>query len=104
VKRRLDEVQMSEQEQILDGVVSVREIFPYLAEDRYFTLTEASEYSRISGRTLRDRDDLPRYRPSSKLLLFKKSELDTWLSQFREGGKDELDELVNETLANVLGD
>ncbi len=102
MKMRLDEIQMSEGEQVLDGVVSVREVLAYMARDRFFTLTEASEYSRISGRTLRDRDDLPRYRVGKKILLFKKSELDTWLSQFREGGKTELDELVNETLAKVL--
>jgi len=102
MKIRLDEIQMSEGEQVLDGVVSVREVLAYMARDRFFTLTEASEYSRISGRTLRDRDDLPRYRVGKKILLFKKSELDAWLEQFRESGKAELDELVDETLAKVL--
>ena len=100
----VNEKTLMEQEQFLAGVVSVREILPYLAEDRYFTLTEASEYSRISGRFLRDRDDLPRYRVGKKILLFKKSELDEWLLQFREGGDDELGQLVDETLAKVLRD
>ena len=95
---------MSEGEQVLDGVVSVREILAYVSQDRYLNLAQASEYTSISTRTLRDRDDLPRYRIGKKILLFKRSELDEWLSQFRKDGKAELDELVNETLANVLGD
>ena len=83
------------------GVVSVAEILVHLAQDQYFNLSGASAYTSISKRTLRGLD-VPCYRVSSKLLLFKKSELDQWLSQFREGGDAELDELVNETLAKVL--
>jgi len=75
-----------------------------LNQDCYLTLAGAAQYTSISTRTLRDRDDLPRYRIGKKILLFKKSELDEWMLQYREGGKAELDELVNETLANVLGD
>ena len=101
--RRLDEIQMIKQEQVLDGVVSVREILAYIAQDQYFNLAGASKYLSMSKRTLRDLD-VPCYRVSSKLLLFKKSELDEWLSQFRENGKDELGEMVNETLANLMGD
>ena len=101
MKIRLDEIQMSEGDQVLDGVVSVREVLAYMARDRFFTLTEASEYSRISGRTLRDQDDLPRYRVG-KLLRFKKSELDEWMLKHREGGKEELGELVDEVLAKVI--
>ena len=82
--------------------MSVREILAYLDQDRYLSLAQASEYLGISTRTLRDRDDLPRYRIGKKILLFKKSELDAWLDQYREGGKAELDELVNETLAKVI--
>ena len=99
--RRLDEIQMSKQEQVLDGVVSVREILAYIAQDQYFNLAGASKYLSMSKRTLRDLD-VPCYRVSSKLLLFKKSELDEWLSQFKEGGKAELDDLVSSTLAKVL--
>ncbi len=98
----MNEQTLKEQEQFLEGTVSVREILAYLDQDRYLSLAQASEYLGISTRTLRDRDDLPRYRVGKKILLFKKSELDTWLEQYREGGKDELDELVNETLEKVL--
>jgi len=103
VKRRLDEVQMSEQEQILDGVVSVREVVALLDQDRYFNLAGASGYLGFSKRVIRDRlDGIPHYRVGSKMLLFKKSELDQWMAQYREGGKAELDELVEECLEKVI--
>ncbi len=101
MKRRLDEVQMRKQENLLDGVVSVREVLAYIAQDQYFNLAGASRYLSMSKRTLRDLD-VPCYRVSSKLLLFKKSELDEWLSQFRENGKAELDVLINETLEKLV--
>ncbi len=100
----MNEQTLKEQEQFLEGTVSVREILAYLDQDRYLSLAQASEYLGISTRTIRDRDDIPRYRIGSKLLLFKKSELDRWMLQHREGGSAELDELVDDTLANVLGD
>ena len=105
MKRRLDEIQMNEQEQILDGVVSVREVVALLDQDRYFNLAGASGYLGFSKRGIRDRlDEIPHYRVGTKLLLFKRSELDTWMLQYQKGGGAELDELVNETLANVLGE
>ena len=82
--------------------MSVREVLVYVESDRYLILKEATAYLGISKRTLRD-SDAPRYRIGSKLLLFKKSELDTWMFQYRVGNT-ELDELVTDTLANVLGD
>ncbi len=101
----MNEQTLKEQEQFLEGTVSVREILAYLDQDRYLSLAQASEYLGISTRTLRDRlDEIPHRRLGTRLLLFKKSELDAWLEQYREGGKDELDELVDETLAKVLGD
>jgi len=99
--RRLDEVQIAEQEQI---VVSVREVVALLDQDRYFNLAGASAYTSISKSTLRHRDDLPRYKVGKKILLFKKSELDKWLEQFREGGSGDLDEVVDGVLADVIGD
>jgi len=91
----------AEKERIEQSLISVREVLAYLDQDRYFNLTEASKYLSISTRTIRDRDDIPRYRVGSKLLLFKKSELDEWMLQYREGGNAELDDLVTDTLANL---
>jgi len=94
----------AERERIENSLISVREVLSYLVQDCYLNLAQAAAYMSISGKTLRGRDDLPRYRVGSKMLLFRKSELDAWLLQFREGGSGELDQLVNDTLANVLGD
>ena len=90
----------------LEGtLVSVQEILAYLDQDRYLNLAQACEYMSISTRTIRDRlDEIPHYRVGTKMLLFKKSELDEWMLQFREGGKDGLDQLVDDTLADVLGE
>ncbi len=90
-------------ERFLSGVVSVSEIVAYMTADRYLSLKEASEYTGFSGRTLRDQDDLPRYRVG-KMLRFKKSELDEWMLKHREGGNGELGELVDGVLAKVMGD
>ena len=46
--------------------------------------------------------EIPHYRVGSKMLLFKKSELDEWMLQFRKGGDAELGQLVDETLAKVI--
>ncbi len=87
----------------MSGVVSVSEILAYWDQDRYLNLPEAAKYTIISARTIRGRlDEIPHRRVGTRILLFKKSELDAWLEQYREGGKDELDELVNETLAKVI--
>ena len=50
---------------------------------------------------LRGQDDLPRYRVG-KMLRFKKSEVDVWMIKHREGGNEELSELVDGVLAKVL--
>ncbi len=102
MKRRLDEVQMSEGEQILDGVVSVCEVLAYLDQDRYLNLAQASEYLSISKRTIRDLADVPRYRIGSELLLFKKSELDQWMEQYRvQPTTEDVSELVDEVLEEI---
>jgi len=94
---------VAEGEQIEQSTISVREVLAYLETDRYLNLAQASEYLSISQRTIRGLlDEIPHYRVGSKMLLFKKSELDEWMLQYREGGKDELDELVEETLAKVI--
>ncbi len=90
-----------ERDRIESSLISVSEVLAYLDRDRYLNLAQASEYLSISKRTLRD-SDAPRYRIGTKLLLFKRSELDEWMSQYREDA--ELDKLVDSTLENLLGD
>ena len=90
-------------ERFMSGVVSASEIMAYLDQDRYLNLAEAAKYTSISKRTLRDHlDEIPHRRVGTRILLFKKSELDAWLDQYREGGKAELDELVEECLGKVI--
>jgi len=97
------EERTAEKERIEQSLISVREVLGYLDPDRYLNLAQTSEYLSISQRSIRDRlDEIPHRRVGTRILLFKKSELDTWLEQYREGGKDELDELVNETLEKVI--
>ena len=102
--RTVAERTAAERERIEQSLISVREVLSYLAQDCYLNLTQASEYLAMSTRSIRDRlDAIPHYRVGSKLLLFKRSELDEWMLQYR-GGNAELGELVDETLAKVLGD
>ncbi len=103
--RTVAERTVTEKERIEESLISVREVLAYLAQDCYLNLAQGSEYLAMSTRTIRDRlDEIPHYRVGSKMLLFRKSELDEWLLQYREGGNAELDDLVNDTLANVLGE
>ncbi len=86
--RRLDEIQMSKQEQILDGVVSVREILFYLQTDRYMDLKEAAEYLPLSERTIREYlNEIPHFRCGRKIV-FRRSELDRWMEGFRVRDQD----------------
>ena len=55
-------------------------------EAQYLTKAQACVYTGLSERTLdyaRERGELRFYRPGKKRVLFKKSELDTWLEKFR---------------------
>jgi len=79
------------------GVVSVAEVLLYFSQDRYMDKREAASYTSLSIRNLEARlNEIPHYRVGTKIL-FKKSELDKWMEQFREGGNS-LDRIVDETL------
>lgn len=53
-----------------------------LDSDRYLTKKEAATYTGLSIRTLESAKDLRRYKPGGKIL-FKKSEIDTWILKSR---------------------
>jgi len=81
-----------------NGVVSVREVLSCFDSDRFFSKTELAEYLSISTRTIESRiAEIPHYRLLGSMLRFKKSEIDEWTAQFREGGNN-LDRIVDETL------
>ncbi len=102
-ERRLDEIQMNEQEQILDGIVSVREILNYIEQDRFLTLKEAAAYVRLSQRTLRRQINQIQPRPFKYggKLLFKKSDLDQWMEQYRFWPDEGVEDFVDGVLMEV---
>jgi len=81
------------------GVVSVREVLSYFDSDRFFSKAELSDYLSVSTRTIEKNLHLiPHYRLLNSMLRFRKSEIDEWTAQFREGGTQSLDRIVDETL------
>lgn len=99
----VNERTLMRQEQIEQSTISVREVLAYLDRDRYLNLTQASEYLAISKQTIRSRlDEIPHFRVGSKMLLFKKTEIDTWIEKYREGGDADLDKVIEEAVAGVL--
>ena len=85
------------------NVVSVEEILAHLSQDRYLSLSETSEYINLSERTLREKlSEIPHFRVGSKLL-FKKSEVDEWMQQYREIAEDsDISSIVDEVVESVL--
>lgn len=85
MKQDANERTLKEQERFLGGVVSVREILAYVEQDRFLTLKEAAAYVRLSERTLRRQVNQIQPRPFKYggKLLFKKSDLDCWMENYR---------------------
>ena len=102
----MNERTQTEREQILDGTVSVREVLNFIEQDGYLDLLQASEYVHLSDRYIRHHlGQIPHYRVGSRKLLFKKSELDSWMKQWRERDLrfDEATKLAEEMLAGKAG-
>ena len=103
----MNERTQTEREQLLDGtVVSVHEILSFIEQNRYLNLLESSKYLGLSKRYLRQHlKQIPHYRVGSRKLLFKKSELDQWMKQWRERDLrfDEATKLAEEMLAGKAG-
>ena len=85
------------------NVVSVEEILAQLSQDRYLCLSETSEYINLSERTIREKlSEIPHFRVGSKVL-FKKSEVDEWMQQYREIAEDsDISSIVDEVVESVL--
>ena len=89
--------------QLEGAVVSVQEILAYVDRDRYLDKREAAAYTSLSTRTLEGRlDEIPHFRVGKKIL-FKKSELDHWVEQYREGSNQELDQIVDGAMESLKG-
>jgi len=84
-------------------VISVQEVIPHIDRDRYLDKKAAAAYTSLSTRNLEARlPEIPHFRVGKKIL-FKKSELDRWLEQFREGGTQNLERIADEALESIRG-
>src|SRR5262249_2962556 len=92
--------------QIPTGLIDVRDVLKYVTMDRYMSKAEASHYLGFSVRTLEARKDVPRYQlQKGAKILFRKSELDQWMSRHRvcvENNDADLSRLVEGVLHDVL--
>lgn len=78
--------------------------YPEELTERHFNQSEAARYLNKSPRWFQYQLTSPRPPPGfrvGKCWIFRKSELDRWLEQFRAGA--DLDRIVDETVAEVLG-
>lgn len=72
-------------------------------EQQYLTKIQAQTYTGLSERTLdyaRERRELTFYK-HGKRVLFKRSDLDAWMERHR--ASTDLDKIVDETVAEVMG-
>ena len=88
MSQELDEQRLKEQERFLEGIVSVREILAYVAQDRYLSLTEAAEYLPFCKLTIsKHLPEIPHFRYNRKIF-FRKSDLDQWAERYRVRPED----------------
>lgn len=90
--------------QIPEGKISVKEIIGFRSQDRYLSMPETVAYIGLSERTVRKLlEEIPHFRVGSKLL-FRKSELDSWILRYRELGTEvDLGKIAGEALQGILG-
>ncbi len=86
----------------LVGTISVHEVLAYVQNDRYMTLAQTLEYLPLSERNIRNRlPGIPHYRVGKKLL-FKRSELDSWMQNYREEAEGlDISRLAEEALEKL---
>ena len=84
------------------GTISVHEVLAYVQNDRYMTLAQTLEYLPLSERNIRNRlPGIPHYRVGKKLL-FKRSELDSWMQNYREEAEGlDISRLAEEALEKL---
>jgi excisionase family DNA binding protein len=88
-------------EKIVCGFIPVAEILNFIISDRYIGKSEAASYLGMSLRTLQSQlSQIPHYRRGGKIL-FKLSELDRWMQQYRESSHS-LDGIIEDTARNVI--
>jgi len=84
------------------GVVSVAEVLSYFDADRFFDKKELATYLSCSTRSIeKNLDEVPHYRLLNSMLRFKKSEIDKWLAQYREGDSRNLEQIVDGAIESL---
>jgi excisionase family DNA binding protein len=68
-------------------------------ERAYLSKPELADYLNVSPRTVNEfmKQGLPYYRAGSKILRYKRTEVDEWFSRFR-ADEDQVDRIVEEIL------
>jgi hypothetical protein len=85
--------------------ISLAEVLSRLEEDRYLSVAEAARYLGICERALRARlAAIPHFRTPK--ILFRRSELDRWMEQFRQlpEQQPDLDRVAAAAVKDILGD
>ncbi len=80
----------------------MHEVLAYVQNDRYMTLAQTLGYLPLSERNIRNRlSGIPHYRVGKKLL-FKRSELDSWMQNYREEAEGlDISRLAEEALEKL---
>ena len=102
MEQDVNEQTLLEQEQFLAGVVSVAEVLAYIERDGYLDLPQAATYLSLSERYIRKHlSEIPHYRVGPRKLLFRRSELDQWMTQWQVQDLDlnRLTQMAEEMLA-----
>ncbi len=102
MEQDVNEQTLLEQEQFLTGVVSVAEVLAYIEQDGYVDLPQAATYLSLSERYIRKHlSEIPHYRVGPRKLLFRRSELDQWMTQWQVQDLDlnRLTQMAEEMLA-----
>ena len=86
------------------GLIDIRQILDYLETDRYLDKASAATYLSLSVRTLENyMGEIQHYKIKRKIL-FKRSELDTWMQRHRvkSGSRDDLNQIAEDAIRSVL--
>jgi len=84
------------------GVVSIREVLSVFDCDRFFTKAELAVYLSVSTRTIEKHlAEIPHYRLHGSMLRFRKSEIDEWMAQYREGDSRNLEQIVDGAIESL---
>lgn len=71
----------------------------------YLSKREVAQYVGAGERTVNNwlKQGLPSFRIGQKMLRFRRSDVDLWLEKFRAQSNNKVDEIVDETLAEMTG-